>query len=172
MAGQCINGVSARSSAMPTDGGEARVLSRGSRVVRGGVAPMKHALMGWMTRSGCEPFGRRAAWRASMAGIPATTAAPITSTPWCARTSAQEGCYAREFRMEKTVFPSPTCGQGCQSPGERCHLRRMFQKRRATRVRVARPHCWSSWYIPITDPSAVRTPPQNGSATAPRSILR
>ena len=73
---------------------------------------------------------------------------------------------------EKNFFPLPARGQGCKSLGARCQCRRMSNDTRAALIRVARPHCWSSWYVPITDPSAVRTPPQNGSATAPRSILR
>jgi hypothetical protein len=53
-----VDGACARSSATPTDGEDGQVSSRGPRVVRGGVAPMKQALVDWIMGNRHRPFGR------------------------------------------------------------------------------------------------------------------
>jgi hypothetical protein len=112
------------------------------------------------------------AWRASVADTTATTAAPITSPPWSARTITREGRSAGELMMKNTFFSSPTCGQGCKSLGDRCQLRRMYTYSPATLVRVACPHRRGGRHTTTAELGSARTLPHTCSDMGPRSRPR
>jgi hypothetical protein len=108
-----IDGARTRRDATPTDGEEAWGLSRGVWVVPGEAYPDEARLDGRMTRMRRSPFGRGSHVRIGGRQASATTADPITFTPWSARTSTREWRCARALMM-KNLFSLTDMWSGLQ----------------------------------------------------------